>query len=203
MSSSGANFRLIFLGPPGAGKGTQAAMVAAKLKIPHISTGEMLRAAVRAGSALGIQVKETLDRGDLVSDDLMLEVVKARLGEADCQSGFLLDGYPRTLAQAEQLEVMLKGIKKPLTHVIEIQVPESVLLERILSRAKSAPGTRSDDNAEVAANRLAVFWKLTAPMIAFYKGAAVGVERSAKLHSLNGVGTVEEVQDRVLEALKG
>lgn len=181
--------RIVLLGPPGAGKGTQAVMLAAANKIPHISTGEMLRQAVQEGSALGKQVKAVLDRGDLVSDEVMIALLRERMSKQDCAPGFLLDGFPRTLPQAQALDKMLKELSKELTHVIEIAVPERVLIDRIKSRGASGSG-RSDDTEEVASKRLKVFWELTAPVIAYYREAK-------RLIEVDGLGTIEEVASRI------
>ncbi|MBX7138429.1 MAG: adenylate kinase [Oligoflexia bacterium] len=181
--------RIVLLGPPGAGKGTQAVLLAEKRGIPHISTGQMMRDAVSSGSDLGKKVKKFLDAGELVPDNLVIELIKERLSRADCRTGFLLDGFPRTLEQAKSLTVLLKSLNKELTHVIEITVPESVILERIKRRGETGSG-RSDDNTEVASKRLQVYWAQTAPVSKYYQELGSLVE-------VNGLGTIEEVQSRI------
>ena len=184
--------RLLVLGPPGAGKGTQAVQIARDHGVPKISTGDMLRDAVASGSPLGLQVKETVARGQLVSDDLIVALVRDRLAAPDAQPGFVLDGFPRTVAQAEALDRLLDGA--PLT-VIEIRVPDEELVRRVLGRRIcEACGTtvsafdgdpaaaqtcrncggrlvqRSDDSEAVVRDRLKVYWRETQPMIGFYEG---------------------------------
>jgi adenylate kinase len=186
--------RIVLLGPPGAGKGTQAVLIAKRFSIPHISTGDMLRQAVASGSQLGLRVKSILDSGELVSDSIIMEVVADRLKMADCASGFLLDGIPRTLGQAEMLDKLLSDISVPLQHVVDISVPEAVLLERIRQRGIANGGARSDDNAEIAAKRLQVYWTQTAPLSAYYRKAGL-------LREIDGVGTVDEVSNRIFDAV--
>jgi adenylate kinase len=190
MTASRTPVRVVLLGPPGAGKGTQAVLLCQSRKIPHISTGVILREAVASKSALGVKVKQILDAGDLVSDDIVNQLVEERLGKPDCKDGFLLDGYPRTLVQAEKLQELLARMKIPLTHVINLAVSEQVLLDRIRKRGEG----RTDDTAEVAANRLKVYWELTAPVAEFYK-------RGGKVVEVDGLGTVDEVHQRVLSCL--
>ena len=182
--------RVVMVGPPGAGKGTQAALLAKAHGIPHISTGEMLREAEAAGTALGLQVKETLAKGELVSDNVMIEIIRERLQRADCVRGFLLDGFPRTIEQAKALDSLLSSLHAPLTHVVEITVPQEILVERIMSRAAAGSG-RSDDNRSVAERRLQVFWTQTAPVIEYYRVQPRGVQK------IDGVGTIEAVSERV------
>ena len=150
--------RIVLLGPPGAGKGTQAELIARGKNIPHISTGEILRAAIVAGSELGEKAKSYLDSGALVPDDLIVSVVGERLLEPDCRSGYLLDGFPRTRGQAEALESFLSvGGHEAVSHVVELVVPDEELLRRVERRAALGSG-RSDDNAEVFKKRLKVYW---------------------------------------------
>ncbi len=185
--------RIVLLGPPGSGKGTQAVQVAARFAVPHVSTGDLIREAIARESDLGKRARTFVDRGELVPDSLVIELAAERLGKADCQKGFLLDGFPRTIEQARGLGRMLEGLKMPLTHVIELEVPEDVTLERIRKRGEAGSG-RSDDNLEVAARRLEVYWAQTAPLSRFY-------EEAGCLLRVNGLGTIEEVQSRVIEAL--
>jgi adenylate kinase len=155
--------RLIFLGPPGAGKGTQAALVAEVLGIPHISTGEILRSAVSQQTDLGVKAKGYMDRGELVPDQLILDMVRDRLTQPDTTNGWILDGFPRNVPQAEFLDLLLKGINQSYTHVVNLDVPDEILVARLLSRG------RADDNEAVIRNRLHVYREQTAPLIDFYQ----------------------------------
>ena len=145
--------RIVILGAPGAGKGTQAKFIAEKFNIAHISTGDMLRSAIAKGTELGKEAKGYMDRGELVPDTLVLGLIRERLQEADCKNGFLLDGFPRNVSQAKALNALLEELKLSLTHILDFDVPESVLLERILNRAKEGSG-RSDDNEESFNNHM-------------------------------------------------
>jgi len=158
-----AKQRIVFLGPPNSGKGTQALRLAALLEVPAISTGEMLRAAVTAKSELGQRVEGILASGQLVNDELMAEVVTARLAEADAREGFLLDGYPRTAPQAATLEGILEGQKVGLDHVLLVDAPEDVLVTRALGRG------RVDDTEEVIRERLLVYRRQTSPLVDYYR----------------------------------
>lgn len=184
--------RVVLLGPPGAGKGTQAALICKKFSIPHISTGDILREQVASGSPLGLKVKSVLDAGELVSDELVMQVVEARLSRPDCSQGFLLDGVPRTVIQAEILNAIMAKGDIQLTGVVQVLVPEDVLLERI--RLRGGGSARSDDTLEVAVRRLQVYREQTAPVAAFY-------QETGLLRGVDGVGTVEEVFARILSAL--
>jgi adenylate kinase len=175
------------MGPPGSGKGTQAARIAERRGFAHISTGDMLRAAMAAGSELGRRVKEVVDRGDLVPDDLMLELVLDRLGQADAADGFLLDGFPRTVAQAEALCAALEG-EQILERVILLNVPEETLVERALGRG------RVDDTEETIRHRLRVYHESTCPVLDALEGRVERVE-------IDGVGGIEEITARIEEAL--
>lgn len=163
--------RLILLGPPGAGKGTQAQRLVRDYKIVQLSTGDMLRAAAAAGTPVGKKAKAIMDRGDLVSDEIMVEIISDRLDQPDTANGFVLDGFPRTVPQAEALADLLvrKGLK--LDAVIEIQVDENALLNRIRKRIGETGGARADDDPEVLKKRLAVYRELTAPVAEYYRGA--------------------------------
>jgi adenylate kinase len=184
--------RLVLLGPPGSGKGTQAARLKEKLRIPHISTGDLLRAEVAAGTPLGLQAKEVMARGDLVSDQILLGMLESRLSHADVANGFILDGYPRNLAQASALDGLLAKIGQPLDAVIQLDVGTDLLVERIAGRAK-AEG-RDDDNPESVRKRLQVYNDSTAPVIGFF------AERGL-LARVDGVGSLEEVLERITAAL--
>ena len=161
--------RLILLGPPGAGKGTQALRLAKNHGIAHLSTGDMLRAAVAAGTPIGLRAKGIMARGELVPDDVMIEVISQRLDQDDAAKGFILDGFPRTVPQAEALDWLLKDKGLRLDAVIELAVDEEALLARIENRAKETGGARADDNAETLKARLAVYRKQTAPVANHYR----------------------------------
>jgi adenylate kinase len=169
---------IILLGPPGAGKGTQCERLVEKYSIVQLSTGDMLRAAIAARTELGLKAKAVMDRGDLVSDDIVVGIIADRIAEPDCANGFILDGFPRTVAQAEALDAMLaeKGLK--LDHVIAMEVDEAALFARIEKRAAETGGARADDNAETLKKRLVVYREQTAPIIPYYrdKGALKTVD---------------------------
>lgn len=187
--------RLILLGPPGAGKGTQAKILEDRYKIIQLSTGDILRKAVSEGTELGLKAKEIMANGDLVPDSLIIPIVEERIDEADCQNGFILDGFPRTVAQAEALEKMLgrKGI--PLNAVVELKVNEEILLGRIQQRAAdSGAALRADDNEEALKKRLDVYRASTAPVKDFY--AAKG-----SLKTVDGMAPIDEVSRQIEEAL--
>ena len=179
--------RLILLGPPGAGKGTQAQRLVDKHGIPQLSTGDMLRAAVKAETEIGKKAKAVMDAGELVSDAIVNAIVSERIDQADCARGFILDGYPRTLAQADAVEAMLDGKGLKLDMVIELVVDDKALVGRIVKRAEEAqaagqPG-RKDDNPVVFEERLREYYKKTAPLIGYYhaKGLLVGVDGMASI----------------------
>ena len=183
--------RIVFLGPPGSGKGTQAKLLAERLAIPSISTGEILRAAVRDGSALGVRARAVMEAGELVSDDLMIALIRERLAEPDARQGFLLDGFPRTVDQADALEGLL-GNERRLTAVINLLVPESVLIGRLEGRSGSE--SRADDRRETVLERLRVYRQKTEPLIEFYR-------RRDVLRDVDGVGEVPEIAGRILRAV--
>jgi adenylate kinase len=182
--------RLILLGPPGAGKGTQAQRLVARHGIVQLSTGDMLRSAAAAGTPTGLRAKEIMDRGDLVPDDVMIGIIADRIAEPDSARGFILDGFPRTVAQAEALDRLLEKNGVSLDSVVEISVDEQVLHDRIAGRVKETGGARADDNAETLSKRLAVYRTRTAPVAEHYR-------RQGKLKSVNGMGTVEQVADEI------
>ena len=169
---------IILFGPPGAGKGTQAELLVQSRRMVQLSTGDMLRAGISAGTELGLQAKEIMDAGKLVSDDIMIGMIAERMEADDCRNGVILDGFPRTVAQAQALDAMFadKGIS--LDSVIEIRVDENALFARIKKRAAETGGARSDDNAEVLAARLKVYHDNTAPVLPYYedKGQLVTID---------------------------
>jgi len=189
--------RLILLGPPGAGKGTQAERMVATHGIVQLSTGDMLRAAVAAGTPVGLKAKDIMERGDLVSDEIVVAIVSDRIEEPDCARGFILDGFPRTVAQAEALDAMLADKAMTLDVVLELSVDEGVLLARIEKRAQeTAGGPRADDNAEALHKRLEVYRAQTAPLVDYYsnKGLLKTVD------GMQSIDRVTEAIDRVLSA---
>jgi len=190
--------RLILLGPPGAGKGTQAEKIAAGFGMPQLSTGDMLREAVASGTEIGLQAKEVMERGDLVPDALLVAAVVDRLDEPDAANGFVLDGFPRTLAQAEALDDELYRRGLQINAVLELKVDESVLVERVRTRAKQmaerGESVRSDDTPEVCERRLDVYRTQTAPVIEHYRSLGV-------LKSIDGLQPIEAVTDDLAAAI--
>jgi adenylate kinase len=180
--------RILIVGPQGAGKGTQATLLAENLKIPHISTGDIFRANVTAGTELGVLAKKYMDSGDLVPDEVTSAMVKARLEESDADGGFLLDGFPRTVPQAQWLAGVLHENNHDLDAVLLLEAPDDVLMDRMLARG------RADDTAEAISRRLALYHSETTPLLEHYAKVLVAID---------GVGTVEEVQRRALDALQG
>lgn len=182
--------RLILLGPPGAGKGTQAQRIVEKHGIPQLSTGDMLRAAVAAQSEVGMKAKALMDAGELVPDDVVNAIVSERIDQPDCDKGFILDGYPRTLVQADAVEIMLKGKGQGLDVAIELVVDDSAMVGRILRRAEEARAAgqpvRKDDNAEVYADRLRAYYKSTAPLTGYYHA-------KGKLKTVDGMADIDSV----------
>ena len=172
--------RFIFLGPPGAGKGTQAEKVASSASILHISTGELLRNAVAQKTALGQQARSYMDKGELVPDKLVLDMVRERLGQPDAQPGWILDGFPRNVHQAESLDALLQEIDRVYDFAINLEVPDEVLIDRLLARG------RADDNEKTIRRRLEVYREQTAPLIDFYRDRQ-------QLKSVNGDRPIEEV----------
>jgi adenylate kinase len=186
--------RLVLLGAPGSGKGTQAARLKQYLDVPHISTGELLRAAVAAGTPLGVQAKAVMEAGNLVSDDIVLGMLEERLLQPDTARGFILDGYPRNLAQANALGALLGKLRQPIDLAVQLDVDTELLVERLAGRAK-AEG-RADDSPDAVRKRLSVYESQTAPVVDFYRNLG-------KLAHLDGVGTLDEVFIRITEALAG
>ncbi|MDM3869818.1 adenylate kinase [Porticoccus sp. W117] len=216
--------RIILLGPPGAGKGTQAKFITEQYGIPQISTGDMLRAAIKAGTELGLQVKDVMASGGLVSDDLIIALVKERVSQPDCTNGFLFDGFPRTIPQAEALAD--SGI--PIDHVVEIAVADEEIVSRLSGRrVHEASGRvyhivhnppsqegldnetgeplvqREDDREETVRNRLSVYHEQTKPLVDFYQNLKSDQPQNAPAYAkIDGVGSLPDVQERVLSALQ-
>jgi adenylate kinase len=213
---------IILLGPPGAGKGTQATHICEKFSIPQISTGDMLRAAVKAGTPLGIAAKQVMDHGGLVSDDIIIGLVKERIQEPDCENGYLLDGFPRTIGQADALKA--EGVA--IDHVIEIQVPDEDIVARMSGRRlHSASGRtyhvvfnpprvkgkddqtgepliqRADDLEEIVRDRLGVYHEQTQPLVDYYSDDALNNSSGLIFSVVSGVGALYEVKQRISEAL--
>nr|WP_321444208.1 adenylate kinase [uncultured Cohaesibacter sp.] len=186
--------RLILLGPPGAGKGTQAERLVQDYKIVQLSTGEMLRAAVAAKTPVGLAAKEIMDRGELVSDEIVVSIISDRVEEADCANGFILDGFPRTIAQAEALTELLKEKNMELDAVVEIRVDEGILLSRIEKRASESAEVRADDNAEALKKRLAVYKAQTEPLIEFYT-------KTGELKTVDGMQDIDQVAQSIKKVL--
>ena len=184
---------IVLFGAPGAGKGAQAERISSMYGMAHLSTGEMLRSAITSGSDIGARAKETIDQGNLVPDDVIVKIVDARMDEGDCGKGVILDGFPRTVAQAKALDDMLAGKGLALDHVIEIKVDEDALFARIEKRASERRRTgtaRSDDNADTLRKRLAVYHENTAPLLPYYLEKGV-------LRSVDGMRSIEEVATQI------
>jgi len=184
--------RIVLLGAPGSGKGTQAAMLKAELNIPHISTGDLLRAAVKAGTPLGLKAKEVMDAGHLVSDEIVLGMLEERLEQPDARAGFILDGYPRNLVQCEALEALLTRLHQPVDVALQLVVPNDLIVERLAGRA--AAENRKDDTPETVRKRLDIYEQQTAPVAGYY-------QNHGKLTVLDGVGELGEVFQRIVSAL--
>jgi adenylate kinase len=176
--------RIVFIGPPGAGKGTQAERMIEKYKLAHLSTGDMLRAARDAQTEVGKKADEYMSSGQLVPDDIIVGVIEERLAQPDCEGGYLLDGFPRTIAQAEALDKMLAEKGTPLDVVLELKVPEEELFQRLAGRG------RADDTPEVIKQRLVAYRDQTSPLLDYYGKAGL-------LKSIDGLGTIDEIFDRV------
>jgi adenylate kinase len=184
--------RLVLLGAPGSGKGTQATRLREHLQVPHVSTGELLRAAVTSGTPLGQQARAVMESGGLVSDDIVLGMLEERLLQPDTGNGFILDGYPRNLAQARALDALLAKIRQPMDIAVQLDVAQDLLVGRLSGRA--AVEGRADDSPDAVRKRLRVYDELTAPVVDYYRN-------TGKLACLDGVGSVDEVFTRIIEAI--
>ena len=185
--------RLVLLGPPGSGKGTQAVRLKEHLQVPHISTGDLLRAEVAAASKLGMEAKEVMARGQLVSDEILLGMLENRFSQPDTRGGFILDGYPRNLAQADALNALLERIGQPMDAAVQLDVATDLLVERIAGRAQEEG--RADDTPESVRTRLNVYSEQTAPVVDFFR-------QRGKLSVVDGVGSLDDVFARIISALK-
>ena len=213
---------IILLGPPGAGKGTQATHICEQFNIPQISTGDMLRAAVNEGSSIGIKAKKIIDAGNLVSDDIIIELVKNRIQLPDCKNGYLLDGFPRTIPQADSLK--LEGIS--IDYVVEVKVPDDNIVERMSGRRVHLASGRTyhiafnppkeigkdditgedliqriDDNEDIVRGRLQIYHKQTEPLVKYYSDDAEDSKTITKFIALDGMGSLDEVKERITSAL--
>jgi len=214
---------IILLGPPGAGKGTQASHICEKFNIPQISTGDMLRAAVVAKTAIGLKAKKIIDEGNLVSDDIIIELVKERIQSQDCKNGYLFDGFPRTIAQADALK--LEDIK--IDYVVEVQVPDEDIVVRMSGRRVHLSSGRTyhivfnppnvenkddltgddliqrvDDQEEIVRDRLSIYHEQTQPLVNYYKEVALKHNSITKFYAISGIGTLDEVKTRINAALE-
>ena len=185
--------RLLIMGPPGAGKGTQAVVVASALGVPHISTGDIFRANVSAGTPLGEEAQRYMDAGEYVPDSITNAMVRDRISRDDCNPGFLLDGYPRTLEQVNELDMMLEADGRTLDRVVELTVDTDEVVARLLKRAQDQG--RADDTAEVIRRRLEVYFEQTAPLVAVYNERGILVE-------IDGMGDMAAVSERILSTLR-
>lgn len=187
---------IILLGPPGAGKGTQASVLVERDGMVQLSTGDMLRAAVKAETEIGLKAKAVMEAGQLVSDEIVIGVVSERLDQPDAKNGVIFDGFPRTTAQAEALDKLLAEKGMTLDAVVEMQVRDELLVDRIKTRAAETGGTRADDNEETLKQRLAVYHSETAPLIDYYRG-------TGKLKTVDGMAAIDEVTASIAAVLKG
>jgi adenylate kinase len=187
---------LVLFGPPGAGKGTQSKILTEKRGLPQLSTGDMLRAAIEAGTPLGLSVKATIAKGELVSDETVIGIIAERYDQPDCRHGAVFDGFPRTIPQAEALDRMLAERGKKIDLVLELKVDDAVLLSRVEARIAAGGVLRSDDTPETLAHRLGVYYKNTAPLLDFYRA-------QGKLKSVDGMAPVETVTAQVGAVLDG
>jgi adenylate kinase len=185
---------LVLFGPPGAGKGTQAKVLVEKRGLPQLSTGDMLRAAVKAGTPLGKKVDALLTRGELVPDDIVIDIIAERYDAPDCAGGAVFDGFPRTIAQAEALDAMLAQRGKKIDMVLELKVNDKILLERVEQRIKQGGVLRSDDTPETLQHRLGVYYKNTAPLLEYY-------DKQGKVVAIDGMAPISEVTRQIAAEL--
>jgi adenylate kinase len=185
---------LVLFGPPGAGKGTQAKVLMETRGLPQLSTGDMLRAAVKAGTPLGRKVDALLTKGELVPDDIVIDIIAERYDQPDCAKGAVFDGFPRTIPQAEALDAMLATRAKKIDRVLELKVNDKVLLERVEQRMKAGGPMRSDDTPETLAHRLGVYYKNTAPLLDYYG-------KQGKVTTLDGMAPIADVTRAIAAAL--
>jgi adenylate kinase len=186
---------LVLFGPPGAGKGTQAKILQTERGLPQLSTGDMLRAAIAAGTPLGKQVESILAKGDLVSDEIVIGIIADRYDQPDCKNGAVFDGFPRTIPQAEALDAMLAKRGKKIDRVIELKVDDKILLDRVEQRIKQG-SARPDDNPETLKNRLDVYYKNTAPLLDYYN-------KQGKVVALDGMAPIDDVTKAIAKVLGG
>jgi len=187
---------LVLFGPPGAGKGTQSKILTEKRGLPQLSTGDMLRAAIEAGTPLGLACKALMAKGELVPDDTVIRIIAERYDQPDCKNGAVFDGFPRTIPQAQALDRMLAERGKKIDLVLELKVDDAVLLSRVEARIKAGGALRADDTPETLAHRLGVYYKNTAPLLEYYRG-------QGKLQSIDGMAPVEAVTDEIAKVLGG
>ena len=183
---------LIFLGPPGVGKGTQASLICDHFSILHLSTGDMLRSEINKKSSIGKTAKSFIDQGELVPDDVLLNIIETRLSEPDIKNGYLLDGFPRTIPQAEGLNSILNNKSQKLDVVISLTADEDELIQRLIKRGQDSG--RSDDTPEIIRQRQEVYWKQTSPLVNFYMSKNL-------LKEVNGIGNIDEIKERILGEL--
>ena len=186
--------RIVMLGAPGAGKGTQAARLVERLKVPHVSTGDMLRASVRAGTEVGLRAKAVMEAGELVSDEIVTEIARDRLGQKDAVHGFILDGFPRTLAQAAALDGIVQAMGEKIDCCLALTVEVNAVTERLIKRAEIEG--RSDDNEEAIRQRIRVYEEQTAPLLDHYRGHGILLE-------ISGMGEINDVTAGIEETLRG
>ena len=185
--------KLLIMGPPGVGKGTQAKIIKDKLRIAHISTGELLRQEIAKRTEVGIVAKKYIDQGKLVPDNFLFTIVNERLGQPDCRDGYILDGFPRTLNQANGLEKIMGSFDHSLDRAISLYADEDALVERLVKRGENSG--RSDDTSNIIRNRQKIYWQQTAPLLDFY-------EERGLLDNVNGLGEIKEITERILTVIK-
>lgn len=187
---------LVLFGPPGAGKGTQAEVLQEKRGLPQLSTGDMLRAAVAAGTELGLQSQALIDRGELVSDEIVVGIIAHRYDQPDCAGGAVFDGFPRTIHQAQALDAMLASRGKKIDLVLELRVDDGILLNRVRQRISQGKTFRADDTPETLANRLEVYYRNTVPLLDYYR-------QQGKLETIDGMAPIEKVTQAISNSIDG